>query len=202
MFARPRRWSIDVRADLPPVGGPAAGIETRTCPVTRPLNRLRTRLAATLAVGALTAAAVALSPAVAEAAAPAFTSTPCSTSNSPVHYLLPGQSLPSVSYVCAGDYMFASQNDGNFVIYNSGGTAVWASGTNTGSPNTIVMATNGNLLIYNSADYLQWQTGTGWTDRRNYGAYVCFQTNGDVVLYAPNGGNYTCSGSVLWASGT
>ncbi|QMU77235.1 hypothetical protein GXW83_17510 [Streptacidiphilus sp. PB12-B1b] len=168
----------------------------------KPLNRMRTRLAATLAAGALTAvAAVALTPAVAEAA-PAFTSTPCSNSNSPVHYLLPGQSMASVSYVCAGDYMFASQNDGNFVIYNNGGTPVWASGTNTGSPNTIVMATNGNLLIYNSADYLQWQTGTGWTDHRNYGAYVCFQTDGNMVLYAPNGGNHTCSGTALWASGT
>ncbi|MFI9273120.1 hypothetical protein ACIGXM_20665 [Kitasatospora sp. NPDC052896] len=169
----------------------------------KPLSQLRTRFAATLAAGTLAlVGTVALTPGVAQAA-PALTSTYCSNSNSPApHYLLPGQSMGAVSYVCSGDYMFASQNDGNFVIYNNAGTAVWASGTNTGSPNVLTMATNGNLIITNSADYLQWETGTGWTDHRNYGAYVCFQGDGNMVLYAPNGGNHTCSGAALWASGT
>ncbi|WP_329560375.1 hypothetical protein [Kitasatospora sp. NBC_01266] len=40
------------------------------------------------------------------------------------------------------------------------------------------------------------------TERQNAGAYVCFETNGDIVLYAPNNGNYTCSGPILWSSGT
>ncbi|WP_329560377.1 hypothetical protein [Kitasatospora sp. NBC_01266] len=64
-------------------------------------------------------------------------------------YLLPGQSMGEISYVCAGDYMFASQNDGNFVVYNNGGTAVWASNTSTGSPNLVSMVPNGNFEVTN-----------------------------------------------------
>jgi hypothetical protein len=75
------------------------------------------------------------------------------------------------------------------------GTAVWASHTNTGLPHPDTMQTGGNFVItYNN--FVAWSTNTGG----HPGAYICFQRDGNMVVY--KSASYTCSGTVLWTSGT
>jgi hypothetical protein len=86
------------------------------------------------------------------------------------------------------------QSDGNLVIYNSGGRALWASNTDVHNPTQAVMQTDGNFVIY-SGGHALWATGT-----RNSGAYLCFQNDGNLVVYT--GVVVGCNGYPLWASGT
>ncbi|AHH97924.1 hypothetical protein GCM10010174_29310 [Kutzneria viridogrisea] len=52
------------------------------------------------------------------------------------------------------------QGDGNFVVYDGFGTAVWDAGT-TGRGNTLVFQTDGNLVIYDLANQAAWNSRTG-----------------------------------------
>lgn len=93
------------------------------------------------------------------------------------------------TYYCAGSYKFYNQPDGNFVVYNGSGSHVWASETDTHLPDNLFMNPNGDFGFINGI----WHTNTGG----HPDAYICFQRDGNVVVYA-HGGN--CSGTVLWAS--
>jgi len=52
------------------------------------------------------------------------------------------------------------QGDGNFVIRNSAGTAVWASGTSNNPGDVMIFQPDGNLVIYTSYGKALWSTNT------------------------------------------
>ena len=110
-----------------------------------------------------------------------------------------------VSDTCIGDcpnYMVNStntcsvnmQDDGNLVIYNSLGEAVWASGTNGKGkpPYHYAMQDDGNFVIYDSNNNAIWASNTQGTNSP-YRAII--QPNCNFVLY-DNKYRY------FWTSGT
>jgi hypothetical protein len=153
--------------------------------------RLRARIALTVGTILMAAGAVGFASGAAQA------STPCTGSPFVNHYLSPGSTFFGGTYICSGGYEFINQNDGNLVIYNSAGNALWASNTDTGLPLLVDMQTDGNFVKYYTAGGAAWSTRTSG----NPGAYVCFQRDGNMVIYAPSG-SFSCSGRALWASGT
>ncbi|MFD7645707.1 hypothetical protein ACFV4P_34255 [Kitasatospora sp. NPDC059795] len=102
--------------------------------------------------------------------------------------------------ICTGNYELAMQGDGNLVLYNANGSAIWASGTYGHSAAALNMQADGNLVVYstynNSSSTPLWATGT-WG---NSGSYFFFQPDGNLVVYRYGGGPST--GGALWASGT
>ena len=123
--------------------------------------------------------------------------TPCTVTQNTNYFVAPGNFIPDNFAYCINGWKYIAQNDGNFVIYNSSGRAVWASNTDVGYGLTAKMQADGNFVIYNGATAL-WSTGTaGYTN-----AYLCFQVDGNMVVYSPDGGRYTCNGEAQWASGT
>ena len=97
--------------------------------------------------------------------------------------LMPGQVLPS----CYGGYTLAMQFDGNLVLYQSGGGAIWASSTGGTGARFAVMQGDGNLVIYDSVGEPLWATFTGRPD-----SSVSVQDDGNLVVYA--------GGQAVWAS--
>ena len=85
------------------------------------------------------------------------------------------------------------QSDGNLVIYNSSGRALWATNTDIHNPTQAVMQTDGNFVVY-SGGHALWATGTN-----GRGQYLCFQNDGNLVVYA---GAFDCGGYAYWGSGT
>jgi hypothetical protein len=54
----------------------------------------------------------------------------------------------------------ANQNDGNLVLYNSGGKPIWASNTASNGTSLLIMQNDGNLVLYNSGGKPTWNTAT------------------------------------------
>jgi hypothetical protein len=52
------------------------------------------------------------------------------------------------------------QGDGNLVVYDAAGTAVWASGTHREPGSRLFMQNDGNLVIYNRDNRPVWATNT------------------------------------------
>jgi hypothetical protein len=52
------------------------------------------------------------------------------------------------------------QGDGNFVVYDAHGAAVWATGTNGSGGNVLAVQNDGNLVIY-AGPVAVWATNTG-----------------------------------------
>jgi hypothetical protein len=55
------------------------------------------------------------------------------------------------------------QNDGNFVVYASNGSPIWASHTSGANGARLVVHNDGNVAIYTPANLRVWSTGTGGT---------------------------------------
>jgi hypothetical protein len=55
------------------------------------------------------------------------------------------------------------QADGNFVVYASNGTPLWASHTSWARGARLVVHNDGNVVIYTSTNTVAWSTGTGGT---------------------------------------
>jgi hypothetical protein len=91
-------------------------------------------------------------------------------------------------------YELVLQDDGNLVIYNASGRALWASNTDIHNPTQAVMQTDGNFVIY-SGGHALWATGTN-----DGGQALCFQDDGNLVVYTTIIAH--CYGNALWASGT
>jgi hypothetical protein len=112
--------------------------------------------------------------------------------------IIPPSTLSAGQAVCPGNlaYELVQQGDGNLVIYNSGGSPIWASNTD-GHPGAYsVMQNDGNFVVYNGGGGPLWATNTDG----HSGAYACMQVDGNFVIYAPGGA--FCSGTPLWASNT
>jgi hypothetical protein len=106
--------------------------------------------------------------------------------------------LPSMGTLAAGASLFSAggqfrlqmqQRDGNLVLSNSTGQALWASRT-TGWPGaTAHMQRDGNFVIYSTGGRALWSTGTAGND----GAFAVMQTNGKFVIYS-------AGGKALWST--
>ncbi len=82
------------------------------------------------------------------------------------------------------------QSDGNLVMSNSFGSALWSSGTNSGSDYRVTFQGDGNLVIYDGTGSAKWSSGTS-----GEGANLNLQSDGNLVIY-------NSSGSAVWASGS
>jgi hypothetical protein len=114
----------------------------------------------------------------------------------------PGQNvlLQEGAAYCTGNpvtFELVLQGDGNLVIYDHSGRALWASNTDIHNPTQAEMQTDGNFVIY-SGGHALWATGTNGQPGPA-GPYLCFQNDGNLVIY---GGAFDCGGYALWASGT
>ncbi|MBB4928834.1 hypothetical protein [Kitasatospora kifunensis] len=98
---------------------------------------------------------------------------------------------------CTDRYELAAQNDGNLVLYNSSGSAIWSSGT-WGHPGgtTAFDQSDGNFVLYDSNHNALWATGT-WG---HPGAWFFFQPDGNLVVYT--GGNQFAPTGPIWSTGT
>jgi hypothetical protein len=100
--------------------------------------------------------------------------------------LTEGQALTSSN----GQYSAVLQGDGNFVVYNASGRALWADGINNNyGENFIVLQGDGNLV-----DYL-WNSRPFWATGTHSGEYLLMQDDGNLVLY-------TATSTPLWSTGT
>jgi hypothetical protein len=52
------------------------------------------------------------------------------------------------------------QMDGNLVVYDAGGTPIWASGTNGYSGAWLIVQDDGNVVIYSASGAPLWASGT------------------------------------------
>lgn len=82
------------------------------------------------------------------------------------------------------------QSDGNFVIYDGGGKAIWATGTTSGT--MLIMQKDGNLVLL-SGNTPIWSSNTAG----HAGAYVTLQGDGNFVVYSAPGNK-----NPVWASGS
>jgi hypothetical protein len=90
--------------------------------------------------------------------------------------LLPGQAVRDEA---AGGNRLVHQHDGNVVIYNVEGRALWSSRTQGTRTTRLVMQDDGNLVLYNGTTPV-FQSKTAGT-----GATLTLQGDANAVLYAP-----------------
>lgn len=109
----------------------------------------------------------------------------------------PGTIIPNDLAYCINGWEYIAQNDGNFVIYNPSGRAVWATDTDVGHALEADFQPDSNFVIYN-ADTPVWSSGTAVGG----GDYLCFQVDGNMVVYSYADGLLTCTGHAIWATGT
>lgn len=104
--------------------------------------------------------------------------------------LLPGQSLQKGESLQSqnGKYTFVLQDDGNLVLYENGGRALWATGTNGRAVRFAVMQGDGNFVIYGYPNAI-WASNTVGTQN----AFLVVQDDGNVVIYGYK---------AAWATGT
>jgi len=100
--------------------------------------------------------------------------------------LYPGQSIQSRS----GRYSLVLQGDGNLVLYESGGKALWSSHT-AGQPTVFANVQDGNLVIYAGGLKPIWASHTS----KNPRSHLTMQDDGNAVIYRPDH-------SVVWATNT
>ncbi|MGW1719424.1 protein kinase domain-containing protein [Streptomyces sp. NPDC002156] len=91
--------------------------------------------------------------------------------------------------VVAGARTLAMQEDGNLVISDEDGTALWATSTK-GEGNSTRFQTDGNLVVYTSGGEPLWSSRSNG----NPGAILVFQADGNVLIRSDD--------TVLWAAGT
>jgi len=90
---------------------------------------------------------------------------------------------------CDGRFTLVQQDDGNLVLYEVGGGALWATGTYKTDASVAIMQDDGNLVVYNPEGTPLWDSGT-WG---NPGAWLAVQDDGNLVIY---------TSKAIWASGT
>ena len=103
-------------------------------------------------------------------------------------YLSTGKTVNS----CDGRFSLTMQTDGNLVLYQTGGSALWSTQTNGTNAQFAYMQHDGNFVLYNPSGYPLWNSGT-WG---NPGSWFAVQSDGNLVVYAPDGHwrwqSYTC----------
>jgi hypothetical protein len=97
--------------------------------------------------------------------------------------LLPGQQLNPgdelrPAHSDGGHLVF--QKDGNLVVYNKAGQAIWNSSTQNKGASRAMMQTDGNFVIYTPSNAPLWHTHTAG----HPGGYIVLQDDGNFVLYS------------------
>jgi exopolysaccharide biosynthesis protein len=92
---------------------------------------------------------------------------------------------------CDGRFSLVHQGDGNVVVYNELGVALWSTGTNGTATNALVMQNDGNLVLYTQGGAPLWDASTDG----HAGATLRVQDDGNVVVYG-------AAGNALWSTGT
>jgi hypothetical protein len=101
-----------------------------------------------------------------------------------------GNGIPVWSLGTTTGAVLANQCDGNLVLYNASGTALWASGTAGNGGSRLVMQNDGNLVLYRTSDGSPaWSSGSFCepltaTDRLQSGQCLA---RGGVKLHSPDG---------------
>lgn len=90
-----------------------------------------------------------------------------------------------------GSYRFHLQGDGNLVLRNAVGSALWASGTNGKGGARLSMQGDGNLVLYTTGGSPVWATNTNGTGANR----ATLQDNGNFVMY-------TAGNSAIWSTQT
>lgn len=109
------------------------------------------------------------------------------SSLNPGESLRPDQTLKSAN----GLYTLIMQSDGNLVLYDNKGKAIWATGTDGSGAIACDMQQDGNLVLYTNPGVPVWASGTDG----NPGSGLTLQDDRNLVIYNPNG-------RAIWASGT
>jgi len=91
---------------------------------------------------------------------------------------------------CDGRFALIQQSDGNLVLYQSGGSALWSSGTNGKPAEATVMQEDGNFVMYGGGAAL-WHTHTDG----NFGAWLSLDDHGALILF-------DAGGTPIWWDGT
>ncbi len=99
--------------------------------------------------------------------------------------LPPGTTLQRGDRITSQDgrYYTVFQRDGNLVTYRSGGSAVWATGTDGRGGVRTSMQTDGNLVIYTASNAAVWASGTDG----HGGAYARLDNNGYLRIVSASG---------------
>ncbi len=120
-------------------------------------------------------------------------STPAAFTKGLVDKLPSGQKLEPgwLLYAPNGFYYVEMQTDGNLVLRNDVGTALWSSGTAGNAGAYAILQTDGNFVVYSAAGKALWSTDTTGDN----GATLEMQDDGNLVLY-------TTSGAAPWSSKT
>lgn len=102
--------------------------------------------------------------------------------------LAPGQTMHKGDYLKSTDdrFKFIYQTDGNVVLYNSSGTAVWNNGKAGVASDRLVMQGDGNLVLYNGSSAV-WHTYSGG----NGSSKLVLQNDGNAVVYLSDNTAYT-----------
>lgn len=101
--------------------------------------------------------------------------------------LLANQSLTSAN----GQYRLTLQSDGNLVLRNSAGTALWSSKTNGSDAVRFRLQSDGNLVLRNASGTSVWSSGTAGRG----GVRLTLQDDGNLVLY-------TAANAAVWSTNT
>ncbi|MCL1464370.1 S8 family serine peptidase [Argonema galeatum] len=111
------------------------------------------------------------------------TPTPASVQNI---ILKPGASNLNFSrgqkWITSTGYKFSFQQDGNLVLYNPQGRAIWATGTFGTNVDRFSVQSDGNVVLYDHGKAV-WATDTAG----NPGASFAIQNDGNLVVYSSNG---------------
>ncbi|WP_413167848.1 S8 family serine peptidase [Capilliphycus salinus ALCB114379] len=84
-------------------------------------------------------------------------------------------------WVTSTGYKFKFQTDGNLVLYDRKGKAIWATGTHGTNADRFSVQTDGNVVLYDRGKPV-WATNTAG----NKGAYFAIQGDGNLVVYSSN----------------
>ncbi|QUI20842.1 lectin [Vallitalea pronyensis] len=94
--------------------------------------------------------------------------------------LRPGESLTPGQFLIShnGQFYLRMQTDGNLVMYNQFGFALWSTGTVGARVDKLIMQTDGNLVMYAANGHVYWQTHT----QGHYGAYLKASSNACIEI--------------------
>jgi hypothetical protein len=82
-----------------------------------------------------------------------------------------------------GAFTLVLQGDGNFVLYRTGGAAIWHARTHGRAPGQAVMQGDGNLVVYDAGGVARFNTRTS----RNPGASLFLEPSGRLSVRTPAG---------------
>jgi hypothetical protein len=86
------------------------------------------------------------------------------------------------SWVSSSGHKFIFQTDGNVVLYNNAGKALWATGTANTSADRFSIQADGNVVLYDG-NRAVWASNTAG----NPGSRFVVQSDGNVVVYGGTG---------------